>query len=586
MYKVVLVQNFPTIFKIEQITLFGYFGNFGNNSTRNWAFVVLLFLVIPVNLQAQDLDIETIVKENPIKISGSAIFNNRIYSADGIEDRQENYIGTFSARLNMSIYGIAVPLAATITSQNSSVTQPYNRLSLRPKYKWIKTHIGYSSMTFSNYTQSGHTFLGGGVELNPGNIRFAANFGRYATSIPQNRAVNQSFVPSFNRLGGGVKIGYGTEQNYLDIAVFRAKDDKDSWTTIPDSSTVFPGENMAIGLVGKMSLVKNLSISGEFGRSAYTTDVRDDVISNKAAIFSTLGFKSRNSTIIRNALKFSGTYRIGVNSINGAYERIDPEYQTMGTYFFNNDIEIITAGYSTSILNKKMSIVFNGGLQRNNLSGDEVQESKRTIMSGNLVYVINPFSFGLNYSNYSSAIKFVLNSSLDSLNAVIVTQSTGFNTTYALKSVSNRSHLFVLSLYSQKVSDDFSSGDRGKENNMYSGILNYTYKMPEIKTELTARFNYNKNNLDGLVTTRMGPGITLKRLFLNETVTSQLIVNYLNSESGRTTNIILQGAMKINSRHTLMLNVSRIQRSIEMTTQEETTSYGETISSINYGYSF
>ena len=190
--------------------------------------LLLLLTLLSLSAKAQDVAIDQIDKQDPIKVSGSISALNRFYFASGIEDRQENYIWTLSGRLNFSIFGVAVPLSGTITSQNSDFTQPYNRLSVRPSYKWAKAHIGYSNMTYSSYTLAGHTFLGGGLELNPKKIRFAASYGRFATAVPLDVPTNQPFVPSFDRFGYGGKIGYGDESNYIDFMYFTAEDRMDS----------------------------------------------------------------------------------------------------------------------------------------------------------------------------------------------------------------------------------------------------------------------------------------------------------------------------------------------------------------------
>ena len=555
---------------------------------RNSCLVFVIGLLIPTLSQAQDVAIDELEKVDPVKVSGSISALNRFYAASGIEDRQENHIWTLSARLNLSIFGIAVPLSGTITSQNSDFTQPYNRLSIRPSYKWAKAHIGYSNMTYSSYTLAGHTFLGGGLELNPGKIRIAATYGRFATAIPLDIPTNQAFVPSFDRFGYGGKVGYGDDKNYIDLMFFTAKDKQESWETIPDSTTVFPGHNMVLGTAWKFTKVKNLTISGEFASSAFTNDVRDET-SGKTQPFSILGFDKRTSTTVRDAFKTSIAYSFLGQKVSGTYERIEPEYQTMGAYFFNNDMENITAAYSTSLFKNKLSFSVNGGLQRNNLFDTETSESKRTIAAGNIVYAKNPFSIGINFSNYSAEVRFVLNPSLDSLNAVVVTRSTSIYGSYAFKSKSKDQHLISANLSRQSVSDDFKSQDRTANNTVVTGTLNYTARLSAIGTSITGRFNYNRNDLDGIITTRLGPGISANRKFLNDKMNAQASVNYFTSEGNSTLTTLLTGSITLKSSHAIALNISFIQRSLISTISEgnsTTQNFGETIATINYSYSF
>lgn len=536
---------------------------------------------------AQDVNLDEISKQDPIKVSGSVSVLNRFYVAHGIENRQENYIWTLSGNLNFSIFGIAVPLSGSLTSQNSDFTQPYNRLSLKPTYKWAKAHIGYSNMTYSTYTLAGHTFLGGGLELTPNKIRFAANYGRFATAIPLDRATNQPFVPSFDRFGYGGKIGYGDESNYIDLLFFNAKDQQDSWEVIPDSSAITPGENVVLGTAWKISKIKNLTFSGEFARSAYTVDVRDELIAQNS-LFAKVGLDTRASTTFRNAYKSSISYRLAGHTISGNYERIDPDYQTMGAYFFNNDMENVTAAYSSSFFKKRLSLAVNGGLQRNNLEGTEESESRRTIAAGNLIFAKNPYTVGLNFSNYAAEVRFVLNPALDSLNAVVVTQSAALFGSYILSSGSVK-HVFSFNLNNQKVVDDFESVDRSSDNKVFTGTLTYTAKLADNRTDINARINYNKNDLGGIVTTRIGPGASVKRKFLDGKVNTTTSVNYFTSEGNKTLTALLNGSMTMKSKHALALNISYIRRTLVSIVEADTASserFGEMISTINYSYSF
>ncbi len=532
----------------------------------------------------QDLDVENIAKSRAIKLSGGLSMMNRFYSANGIENRQSPYIWTFRANLNISLFGIATPLSGTITSQNKSFNQPYNRLSLRPHYKWAKAYIGYSNMTYSNYTMSGHTFLGGGVELNPKKIRFAANYGRFAAAIPFDKPTNQPFVPTFNRIGYGTKIGYGTDENYIDLILFKGTDDENSWSSIPDSTAVFPSENMVVGTAWKISLIKNLSLSGEFARSAFTTDKRDEII-DKIGVFSTFGIDKKSTTKLRNALKVSANYKIKSNAISGTYERIDPEYQTMGTYFFNNDIENITAGFSTNFFENKLLVSTNVGSQRNNLSGNEISTSTRTILAGNVTYVKDVLTLGLSHSNYSSDVEFVLNSSLDSLNAVVVTEATSLNSTYILKSTDNKNQVITAMVSRQAVTNDF-SGDRDSDNKNFNGVINYTMSFPTRNTSFMFRLNYNRNDLEGVINERFGPGVTAKKMFFDKKLTTQLGMNYFNQEGNTTNTIMLQSSLMFKSHHSATLNASRIDRSVTSAIDGIKNRFGETIITINYTYTF
>ena len=556
--------------------------------TRFKSLTTLLVVIFCSNpTWSQDIDLEKITKEDPLKVTGSISAMNRFYTANGIPDRQENYIGTLAGRLNFSVFGIAVPVSGIITTQNRDFNQPFNRISVRPSYKWAKAYFGYSNMNYSSYTLAGHTFLGAGVELNPKKIRIAANYGRFASAIPINRPADRPFVPAFDRRGYGGKVGYGDDNNFIDFIFHRAKDDQDSWgVEIPDSSTVTPAENLVLGTAFKFTMIKNLTIAGEYARSAFTTDTRDGEVGSEP-LFSDLGFANRASTLVRDAFKIQTTYRMGRHNISGMYERIAPDYQTMGAYFFNNDIENITAAYSTSLLKNRVVLAVNGGTQRNNLSGDRAQESVRTIVSANVVYAKSSYSVGFNFSNFSSDVRFLLNEALDSLNAVIVTRTAALFGTYVLDGRGSDKHLFSLNLSQQTVTDDFASDARSANNRVYTGVLNYTYKLAALKMDVNGRFNYNRNDLDGMLDERYGPGVSLRKMFLQDRLVTQAIVNFFFSDANNSINSILSASMKIKSNHLLGVNVSAIRRTNPPVMEgADELRFGETIGTVNYTYTF
>jgi len=102
------------------------------------------------------------------------------------------------------------------------------------------------------------------------------------------------------------------------------------------------------------------------------------------------------------ALRSSLKYKSKTWSLKLEYKRIDPNYRSMGAYFFNNDVENVTLSPSFAFFKRKLSIGGSIGLQRDNLKGTKKATSQRTI--GNVNVSINPSSkFGVDasYGNYS-----------------------------------------------------------------------------------------------------------------------------------------------------------------------------------------
>lgn len=70
-----------------------------------------------------------------------------------------------TARLNLSLYGLQIPFSVTFSERERSFRQPFNQYGASPRYKWVRLHLGYRTMHFSQLTMTGQNFLGGGGRL-------------------------------------------------------------------------------------------------------------------------------------------------------------------------------------------------------------------------------------------------------------------------------------------------------------------------------------------------------------------------------------------------------------------------------------
>lgn len=91
-------------------------------------------------------------------------------------------------------------------------------------------HAGYRNVTFSPYTLADHTFLGGGVELNPGLLTSGAVYGRFNRAMSSSIA-DPNIIPSFKSTGYAFKVGYGKSNNYVDLLVCAKRIDPNFQTT-------------------------------------------------------------------------------------------------------------------------------------------------------------------------------------------------------------------------------------------------------------------------------------------------------------------------------------------------------------------
>jgi hypothetical protein len=107
--------------------------------------------------------------------------------------------------------GWTLPITMICNSQHNRFIQPYNQIGATPTYKkWLILHGGYRNVHFSPLTLAGHTFLGGGIELNPGKFRFGAIYGKFNRAIESNY-ITPDIIPVFERTGFSVKLGVGSQ---------------------------------------------------------------------------------------------------------------------------------------------------------------------------------------------------------------------------------------------------------------------------------------------------------------------------------------------------------------------------------------
>lgn len=407
------------------------------------ASLVLLLLVL--SGQAQDLN--TLGSAKAFSLTGGVSLTSSYYTAGGIEARYPEFMYALSGNLNVSIYSFSMPFSFTHGSQEKSYYQPFNQFGMSPSYKWVKAHAGYRSLNFSPFTVGGTTFLGGGLELNPGKLRFAVLYGRFNRKSVFD-SLKTDYKPAFERMGMGVKLGVGTENNHLDLIYFKGKDDTSGVAFLSREELINPAENVVLGINTRLLLFKRLRFEGDVAGSVYDRDrlsprieITDQQLKFLGALFP-LGYSTQVFTAIQSSLQ----YQAKSWSVKTQYQRIDPDYKSMGAAYFQTDIENMTFGTNVSLWKRKILINGNLGLSHNNLAGNRASQTSRTIGSFNLAF--NPvvaYGFNFQFSNFGIAQKAGIAVLNDSLKIVQNNQSFMVSNRYSLirKKVTHTLNLIV-----------------------------------------------------------------------------------------------------------------------------------------------
>ncbi|WP_435357994.1 hypothetical protein [Emticicia sp. SJ17W-69] len=550
-----------------------------------------------------------------IKVSGGVTANQTYYNAWGIADRQVPINFLYSGNLTLDILGkIKMPVLFSFSNQNITFThpfnsnyrfaQPFNRLVLKPTYKSFTLHIGTCALNFSPYTLAAHRYDGIGLEYKPKKGAFYGSFMlgnlKKATRIDTTFTIRNA-QPSFKRLGVGIMLGIRKKQDAAELIIFTAKDQLNSLPYSLDAQSIFPQANVASSLKLKKSFGNKIIFQSEIAISGMTTDTRANEGSRRHTFFNSYAglLKINSSTTYSKALRLGFDYK-GKGFTSGLeYNRVDPEYRTLGAYYFCNNLENITTKISTQLQKGKISINGNLGLQRDNLDKKRLQTLSRFVGMANIALqpseklTLN-FSYSnfLSYSNLRSSFEYLTQitpyDALDTLNFRQINQNITAMMNFTLPSTSQDiSKNLAVNLIYQNGNDQ--QGSLNSDSKLYNISANYGHNIKSQKLNLAGALNLSKNEVQGLNDLMWGPSLTITKGFANE-LTTMLGLMYSNSLSQKkVTNNILSGRLGLNyaikKKHQLTLNVIYLDKQ-SLAIERRQPSFSELTITLGYAYRF
>ncbi|GHT76296.1 hypothetical protein FACS189463_1100 [Bacteroidia bacterium] len=437
------------------------------------------------------------------------------------------YVG---GNLNFSLFGVVnVPLSFAYTNLqlSKSVSLPFNRFSLSPSYKWVKTYMGYTSMQFSPYSLAGHELFGGGVELTPNEQwTVSALYGRL-----QKASLGEDETdPTYQRMGGGLKVGYKGKKFDLAANVFNAQDYPSSvHFDHPDSIGLSPQANLSGSVEANIKLIPHVSWQTEYGFSLLNRN------------------RTESDRALYHAINSRLTYSIDLGSIGAAYERVAPNYTTLGAYYMTNDYENITGSVSTTI--KKVNIAFEGGYQRDNLDDQKNSSTSRMIYSGNISSNVSKrLSLAASFSNlqsylyindvYSQVTQTNQFENLDTLNVTQLNYTASLNASYLLQSSEKqRQNLSANFQYQKSAEAQQYSTFAG--TNIYNMALSYQLSLVPSKLDISTSSGYNyTQGLENRNNKSITYNLSVQKTFLEKLKTA-FNATYSNmNQSGNELNVL------------------------------------------------
>ncbi len=550
-------------------------------------------------LTAQQIDIGSIGRGTPFKLSGNVAANSVFYNSSQNEARSP-FTYFLQGSLNFSVYEFSIPVSYSFSNQGESLEYQlpftFNRLSFHPKYKWVQAHIGDVTMSFSPYTLAGHQFSGGGVELTPkGGFTFSAMYGRLLKAVEDDE--NNRTEPAFKRNGYGAKVGYQGEKYSVELIGFYAKDEINSIRMIPEEKQVLPKENLVLSMAGSVSVMEGLQIKGEYASTAITQDLRADTLDNTGGVAGIL-FENRGSTEHYNAFKTEMEYTFDKYRFGVGYERIDPGYQTLGGYFFNNDFENITLNGTTSIFQNKLNLSFNVGYQRDDLANQKETKTNRSIGSINATYAMSKkVNISGGYSNFTTFTNNRLDqfeninddNLIDNQNELFdfkqLSQNANLNVSYIIEnSKVKRQNLNINYSLATVANEEDGIVRIGGESTFHNFNTSYTIGLPNKKMNITSALSTTYNTIGREDSYTLGPTVSVSKKFLKDKLNTTFSSSY-NQSTGKinntkSTNLRFNANYIYKEKHNFNLNAIQLFRSsITQSSQDLTITFG-----YNYGF--
>jgi len=461
-------------------------------------------------------------------------------------------------------------------------------------------------MTFSPYTLAGHMFYGGGVELTPDRWRIALMYGRLNKAVPFNPLDTlQHTNASFQRMGYGIKAAYEKNGEAIGFNIFSAKDDPTSIPFVPSKYKITPQQNVAIGLSIRKKLFSKFFFNLEYAVSVLNTNIlgntERDTTKVKPSYNFLQGLLPQNTTMRSfDAINAGIGYQGKQYSLQLKYERIAPEYQTMGGYYFNNDMRNITVVTNVRLLKNKIALGTNIGVQVNNLDKSRSSTTSRTVGSANIQFTpSNKWSISGNYSNFLSYTKnrsqadpFYKNS-LDTLNFYQVSQTTS-GTIQRMLGSKDKPQSILLSVSYQRADNKSANDKTAQLSDFLSGNTSYSYSIPTSQLTLAVGANMYSNNAAGVNTTFFGPSVSTNKTFLDKTLRCSYSTSYNKTSGGNATSspiwnnqVSISYAPKAkkdtSGKNNFSLSVNMLKK---LETIGEQPAFTELTGTLNYSHSF
>jgi hypothetical protein len=355
-------------------------------------------------------------------------------------------------------------------------------------------------------------------------------------------------------------------------------------------------KNTVFSINTRLNAAPNLTLAVESALSLLT---RDSYAPKDGSGFLKGLLDKRTSTNAFKAINAKISYQFLKNSIGIGYERIDPDYKTLGAYYFNNDYENITLNYARPFLKgDKANVAISAGIQHDDLDHGKEESTSRYVGSVNLNYspsekLQTSFNFSTfqSYRNIKSQFDYINQTSpyqnLDTLNFTQLSQNMDVSIAYNIKKSKNQNQQLSLNLSYQESADRqggiSTPGNVSRFANSSLGyVISFVPQGIDVNASLNTSYNYGAETESYTLGPTLGVTAGLLKKMLRVGFSSSYNVNVMEGETqAKVLNVRCNASYRFFKKHNL--NASFIwqnRRIINRKVSDLTTT------TVSYSYSF
>ena len=242
-------------------------------------------------------------------------------------------------------------------------------------------------------------------------------------------------------------------------------------------------------------------------------------------------------------------YQGNIWGLSFNYERVAPNYSTLGGYYFTNDIENFTFAPNVKLLDGKINLSGNVGFQYTNLDGTKTTDTRNNVYSANASFNSGEhWTASLSFSNFNTYTKVKPQAypyyadALDSLNFYQVSRSASAMTSYnwggdALKNAVSLSGSYqTANMLSEKKLTSYSD--------YFSGNVSFSQQVTALKMGWSSYMMASYCDATNAETLYWGPGASVSKQFFEDKLSTGLSATYnVNDVSGMTKGSLLNTSL-------------------------------------------